>query len=62
MNCPDCEEGRTMACIDDMCRSVGECMYERGDQASLKTCFQTCPTCKGAGWLDPDDDEVVEFD
>jgi hypothetical protein len=46
--CPDCDDGEVVDCIDDMCAGSDRCIHGDG--------YGPCGRCKGTGWLgDPDD-------
>jgi hypothetical protein len=48
--CPDCDDGEVVICIDDMCAGSDRCIHGDG--------YGICRTCKGEGYIgDPDDGE-----
>lgn len=51
--CSECGgTGIIIACMDDICRNLGECIHLGGGE-------EICPECGGEGtvWIYPDDDE-----
>lgn len=49
--CPRCDGDQfIMACVDDLCRSTGECFYAKSHHGAVSDgCFRRCPMCKGTG-------------
>lgn len=45
--CPHCEDGVIMACVNDICRGCGYCF------SNIPNCngWQICNICKGSGVL-----------